>query len=159
MSHYFENDNNVKSNERIIYVKVNDIVVVKPGNKIPTDGIIIEGETSIDESMITGESLPKDKYQGDEVIGGTYNCFGSIKVKVSRVGKDTTLKQIVKAVEVAQESRAPIQKLVDKIAAYFIPLVIIIAVITFIYWFFHNGEKDFYIAMLNASAVIILYIE
>lgn len=140
----------------IEYVKVNDIVVVKPGNKIPTDGIIIEGETSIDESMITGESLPKDKYQGDEVIGGTYNCFGSIKVKVSRVGKDTTLKQIVKAVEVAQESRAPIQKLVDKIAAYFIPLVIIIAVITFIYWFFHNGEKDFYIAMLNASAVMII---
>lgn len=140
----------------IEYVKVNDIVVVKPGNKIPTDGIIIEGETSIDESMITGESLPKDKYQGDEVIGGTYNCFGSIKVKVSRVGKDTTLKQIVKAVEVAQESRAPIQKLVDKIAAYFIPLVIIIAVITFIYWFFHNGEKDFYIAMPNASAVMII---
>lgn len=140
----------------IEYVKVDDILVVKPGGKIPTDGVIIDGETSVDESMITGESIPVDKSIGDEVIGATFNRSGSIKVRAVSIGRDTMLEQIVRAVEVAQESKAPIQRVVDKIAAYFVPAVIIIAAATFLYWFLYEGTMDFSTAMLNASAVMVI---
>ncbi len=116
-------------------VKVGDIMVVRPGEKIPTDGVIIEGTASIDESMITGESIPAEKTVDDEVIGGTININGYLKVKASRVGKDTLLSQIIKVVQEAQTSKPPIQRLADKIAAVFVPIVITIALISFLFWF------------------------
>jgi P-type Cu+ transporter len=137
-------------------VKTEDILVVKPGGKIPVDGVILEGTASVDESMITGESIPVEKNVGDEVIGATFNRTGNIKIKAVRVGKDTTLEQIVKAVEQAQESKAPIQRFVDRIASYFVPSVILIAFVTFLYWFFKGETIDFSTAMLNASAVMVI---
>jgi len=120
-------------------IKEGDIIVVKPGEKIPVDGVVTEGETSIDESMITGESMPVEKNKGDIVIGATMNKFGSIHFKATKVGKDTTLAQIVKLVEEAQGSRAPIQRLADKISAYFVPAVIAIAIASFAIWYLSLG--------------------
>lgn len=111
-----------------------DIILVKPGEKIPVDGIVTEGETSVDESMITGESMPVAKKKGDTVIGATINKFGAVHFKATKVGKDTTLAQIVKLVEEAQGSRAPIQRLVDKVSSYFVPAVILIAALAFALW-------------------------
>jgi len=122
-------------------VKPGDIVIVKPGEKIPVDGIVIEGESYVDESMITGEPIPNLKKKGDEVIGATINQNGFIKFKATRVGKDTFLSQIIKMVEEAQSSKPPIQKLADKIVAYFIPVVLVIAVLSYIFWrFFGNVD-------------------
>ena len=115
-------------------IREGDIIVVKPGEKIPVDGIVVEGETSIDESMITGESIPVEKRKGDTVIGATINKFGSIHFKATKVGKDTTLAQIVRLVEEAQGSRAPIQRLADKVSSYFVPAVILIAIAAFALW-------------------------
>ncbi|MEW6062842.1 MAG: heavy metal translocating P-type ATPase [Nanoarchaeota archaeon] len=117
-------------------VRVNDIVVIKPGEKIPVDGIVIEGSTSVDESMITGESIPVEKNKGDEVIGATINKNGLIKFKATKVGKDTVLAQIIKLVEEAQGSKAPIQRLADKVSSYFVPVVIVIAVLSALFWYF-----------------------
>ncbi|MEI5906956.1 heavy metal translocating P-type ATPase [Bacillus spongiae] len=111
-----------------------DILVVKPGEKIPVDGEIIEGRTAIDESMITGESVPVDKTVGDAVIGATLNKNGSLKMKARKVGKDTALAQIIKVVEEAQGSKAPIQRLADYISGIFVPIVVVIAILTFIVW-------------------------
>lgn len=130
--------------------------MVKPGGKIPADGVVIEGETSVDESMLTGESIPADKAPGDEVIGATFNRSGSIRIKAVRTGKDTMLEQIVRTVENAQEAKAPIQRLADRIAAGFVPAVIVIAALTFAYWYFRRGAMDFKTAMLNASAVMVI---
>ena len=116
-------------------VKVGDIVVVKPGEKIPVDGIIEYGSTSIDESMLTGESIPVTKKEGDKVIGGSINKNGSIRFEATEIGKNTVLSQIIKLVEEAQESKAPISRLADTVAGYFVPIVIIIAIITGILWF------------------------
>ncbi|SHL38986.1 Cu+-exporting ATPase [Anaerocolumna jejuensis DSM 15929] len=138
------------------FVKAGDILVVKPGGKIPADGVVIEGETSVDESMLTGESIPVDKAPGDEVIGATFNRSGSIRIKAVRTGKDTMLEQIVRTVENAQEAKAPIQRLADRIAAGFVPAVIVIAALTFAYWYFRGGAMDFKTAMLNASAVMVI---
>ncbi|XLQ20696.1 MAG: heavy metal translocating P-type ATPase [Candidatus Moraniibacteriota bacterium] len=113
-----------------------DNVVVMPGQKIPVDGVIIEGKTAIDESMISGEAFPVDKKEGDAVIGGTLNTTGYIVFEATKVGKDTMLSQIIKMVEEAQGSSVPIQKLADKISSIFVPIVIIIAVGTFIFWYF-----------------------
>lgn len=115
-------------------VKVDDIMVVKPGSKIPTDGLIIEGKTSIDESMATGESMPVIKNETDEVIGGTINQKGAIKVKATKVGKDTFLSQVIKMVEEAQGTKVPIQAFADRVTAIFVPAVLIIATLTFISW-------------------------
>ncbi|MGM0410621.1 MAG: heavy metal translocating P-type ATPase [Bacillota bacterium] len=115
-------------------LKAGDIMLVKPGEKIPTDGIIIEGESSIDESMATGESMPVRRTEGDEVIGATINQNGLLKVKATKVGKDTFLSQVVKLVEEAQGTKVPIQKLADKITGVFVPTVLIIATLTFISW-------------------------
>ncbi|MBI4174695.1 MAG: copper-translocating P-type ATPase [Candidatus Aenigmarchaeota archaeon] len=111
-----------------------DTVVVKPGEKIPVDGIVTEGETSVDESMLTGESMPVEKKKGDTVIGATINKFGTIRFKATKIGKDTTLAQIVKLVEEAQGSRAPIQRLADRVSSYFVPLVIFVAIAAFFFW-------------------------
>ena len=122
-------------------VRIGDVVLVKPGEKIPVDGVIVSGRTSLDESMLTGESLPVDKNQGDQVIGSTLNKTGLIQFEATKVGKDTTLAQIVKLVEEAQGSKAPIQKLADKVSEYFVPVVIIIAIATFLYWVTIGGSS------------------
>jgi Cu+-exporting ATPase len=115
-------------------VKVGDIIVVRPGEKVPVDGKIIEGSSSIDESMLTGESLPVEKKAGDTVVGATINKFGTFKFEATKVGRDTVLSQIVKMVEDAQGSKAPIQKIADKVSGVFVPAVVGIAVITFLVW-------------------------
>jgi len=115
-------------------VKLGEIVIIKPGTKIPNDGIIIEGVTSIDESMISGEAVPVDKKIGDMVIGATINKQGSIRIKVTKIGEDTVLSQIIKIVEQAQNSKAPIQKMADRVSAIFVPTVLIIALATLILW-------------------------
>jgi len=114
----------------------NDIVLVRPGEKVPVDGIIVKGSSAIDESMITGESLPVEKQINDTVVGGTMNKVGSFEFKATRVGLETTLSQIIRLVEEAQGSKAPIQDFADKISAYFVPAVISIAILTFVIWFF-----------------------
>jgi Cu+-exporting ATPase len=117
-------------------VKVGDIVIVRPGEKIPVDGVVTDGYSSVDESMISGESIPVEKKKGDEVIGATMNKIGLLKFKATKVGKDTMLAQIVKIVEEAQGSKAPIQRLADTVASYFVPAVIIIALVSSFTWYF-----------------------
>ncbi|MBI5641869.1 MAG: heavy metal translocating P-type ATPase [Deltaproteobacteria bacterium] len=133
-----------------------DIIVVRPGEKIPVDGRVIEGYSSIDESMISGESLPVDKKSGDEVVGATINKTGSFKYKATRVGKDSTLSQIIKMVEEAQGSKPPIARLADIIASWFVPAVIVLAVITFFIWFIFGPEPAFTYGLLNFIAVLII---
>lgn len=135
-------------------VVTGDIVVVRPGEKIPVDGKIIEGSSSIDESMLTGESLPVEKKSGDLCIGATINKFGTFKFEATKIGKDTVLSQIVKMVEDAQGSKAPIQKIADKVAGVFVPVVIGIAVLTFFIWFFTTG--DLTKAIVSAVAVLVI---
>lgn len=132
-----------------------DIIIVRPGEKIPVDGQITKGSTSIDESMITGESIPVEKSTDDKVIGGTINKNGSIEFKATAVGKDTVIAQIVKLVESAQGSKAPIQSLADKIASYFVPTVVGIAFITFLLWYFAGGAS-FTFAMISFIAVLVI---
>lgn len=133
----------------------NDIVIVRPGERIPVDGIITKGSTSLDESMITGESMPVEKTTGGKVIGGTINKNGSIEFRATAVGKETVIAQIIKLVEDAQGSKAPIQALADRIAAIFVPVVIGIAITTFLAWFFVGG-LPFTAAMINFIAVLII---
>jgi len=137
-------------------VKVNDILLVKPGEKIPTDGIVIWGHSSVDESMITGESIPVEKNIKDIVIGATINKNGVLRIKANKIGKDTMLAQIVKLVEEAQGSKAPIQRLADKIASIFVPIVVGIAIITFLVWYFFGPSPEFNFALLNFIAVLII---
>lgn len=121
-------------------VMVGDMVVVKPGQKIPVDGIVVEGLSSVDESMITGESIPIEKKKNDKVIGGTFNKHGSFKFKATKVGRNMVLSQIIKMVEDAQGSKAPIQRLADKVSSYFVPAVMLIAIISFSAWYFVFGQ-------------------
>ncbi|MBP7967373.1 heavy metal translocating P-type ATPase, partial [Candidatus Woesebacteria bacterium] len=122
-------------------VQKGDMIIVKPGQKIPVDGLIIEGESNIDESMVTGESIPVHKKKGDEVIGATINTSGAFTYKATKVGKDTLLSQIIQMVEEAQAAQAPIQKLADRVSALFIPAVLSVAVITFVVWVFIVGSS------------------
>ena len=148
---------NGKENEiDINEVKVNDIILVKPGEKIPVDGIIIDGGSAIDESMVTGESIPVEKDKGDEVIGATLNTSGAFKFKATKVGKDTVLSQIIKLVEEAQGSKAPIQRLADTVASVFVPVVIGIAVITFIVWLIWGPDPSITFALVSFVAVLII---
>ncbi len=132
-----------------------DLVIVKPGEKIPVDGMIVEGQTSIDESMVTGESIPVEKSLGDEVIGATINKHGYFTFKATKVGANTTLAQIIKLIEDAQGSKAPIQRFADMIAGYFVPVVLVIAIITFSVWFFIVGA-DFRTSLLASVAVLVI---
>lgn len=136
-------------------VKVGDIVIVRPGEKIPVDGKITEGYSSIDESMISGESIPVDKKENDLVIGATINKQGSFKFAATKIGKDTVLSQIIKVVNEAQSSKAPIQKFADKVSSYFVPTVIIISIITFLAWFF-IVSSTFVTALLASVAVLVI---
>ncbi|MBU4251939.1 MAG: heavy metal translocating P-type ATPase [Candidatus Omnitrophica bacterium] len=133
---------------------VGDMVVVKPGQRIPVDGKITEGYSSVDESMITGESIPVEKALNDKVIGGSINKYGTFKFKATKVGKDTTLAQIIKLVEEAQGSKAPIQELADKVAAIFVPTVLIIAFASFFIWILLG--KGFVFALTTFIAVLII---
>lgn len=133
-----------------------DIFHVKPGEKIPVDGIITEGQSAIDESMLTGESVPVDKAAGDEVIGATINKNGFLKVKATKVGKDTALAQIIKVVEEAQGTKAPIQRLADKISGIFVPIVVGIAVVTFLIWYLFVSPGDFAEALEKLIAVLVI---
>lgn len=135
-------------------VEIGDIIVVRPGERIPVDGIIVEGHSSVDESMITGESIPIDKEADDEVIGATINKFGTFKFRATKIGKDTVLSQIIKLVEDAQGSKAPVQRLADKISGIFVPIVVVIALVTFIGFYLIEG--NFNIGLINAVAVLVI---
>ena len=137
-------------------VVLGDIIIVRPGERVPVDGTIQDGYSSIDESMVTGESMPVEKGIGDEVIGATINKTGSFRVEATKVGKDTTLAQIIKLVEEAQGSKAPIQRLADIISAYFVPAVITVATITLILWLFLGPPPSLTFALLNFVAVLII---
>jgi P-type Cu+ transporter len=137
-------------------VQVGDKLRVRPGEKIPTDAVVVDGLSTVDESMITGESIPVEKHGGDRVIGATVNGTGWLLVRAERVGSDTVLSQIVRMVSNAQRSRAPIQRLADKVAAYFVPTVLAVAVITFLVWFFVGPEPRLAHAVINAVAVLII---
>ena len=137
-------------------VTLGDLLRVKPGEKIPVDGVITEGNASIDESMITGEPIPAEKGVGSKVSAGTLNGAQSFVMKAEKVGSDTLLSQIVQLVQQASSSRAPIQNLADKIASYFVPIVITISVLTFIVWSVLGGENAYIYALLNAVAVLII---
>jgi len=137
-------------------VLVGDMVIVRPGEKIPVDGVVKEGKSAVDESMITGESIPVKKDAGDEVIGATINKTGSFKFQATKVGKDTALAQIIKLVQDAQGSKAPIQRLADVIAGYFVPIVISIAIATFVIWFNFGPSPALTFALLTFVAVMII---
>jgi len=146
--------NGVEEDVSIEDVVVGDIVVVRPGEKVPCDGKVLEGNSSVDESMLTGESLPVEKKVGDIVIGATINKFGTFKFEASKVGKDTALSQIIKMVEDAQGSKAPIQKIADRVSGIFVPAVVGIAVLTFLIWYLVVG--DFTSAMISAVSVLVI---
>lgn len=133
-----------------------DIVYVKPGEKVPVDGEIVEGRSALDESMLTGESIPVDKTVGDTVIGSTINKNGFLKIKAIKVGKDTALAQIIKVVEEAQGSKAPIQRLADIISGIFVPIVVGIAIITFLVWYFAVSPGEFAVALEKFIAVLVI---
>jgi P-type Cu+ transporter len=135
-------------------VQLNDTILVRPGEKIPVDGKVISGSSTIDEAMITGESIPVQKQPGDEVIGATLNQTGSFKFKATRIGADTVLAQIVKLVQDAQGSKAPIQKLADKVTGWFVPVVMAIAIVTFIIWFAIVGNIS--LALIATVSVLII---
>ena len=136
--------------------KVGEIIIVRPGEKIPVDGEIIDGFSSIDESMVTGESMPVSKKVGDKVIGATINQTGSFKFKATKIGKETLLAQIIKMVEQAQGSKAPIQRLADTIASYFVPAIIVISILTFVSWMIWGPAPAFTFALVNFVAVLII---
>ncbi|MFC1593438.1 heavy metal translocating P-type ATPase [Candidatus Neomarinimicrobiota bacterium] len=137
-------------------IQQNDLLRIRPGEKIPVDGKIIEGNSTVDESMVSGEPIPVKKQKGDSVTGATVNGNGSFIMKATRVGNDTLLSQIVKMVGEAQRSRAPIQGLVDKVAAYFVPIVVAISVMAFIVWAIFGPEPAYAFALVNAVAVLII---
>jgi len=138
----------------IFEIKVGDTIAVRPGEKIPLDGVVVEGESEVDESMLTGEALPIEKKKYSSVFGATLNQDGILKIKVTQIGENTVLAQIIKTVEEAQGSKAPIQKLADKISGFFVPVVIILAVLTFIAWLLAVGDSTE--AIINAVAVLVI---
>lgn len=137
-------------------IQLDDILKIKPGEKIPVDGHITRGKSNIDESMITGESIPVEKNIGDNVIGATVNGTGAFFMKTTKIGKDTLISQIIEMVAKAQRSRAPIQKLADTVSGYFVPAVVIISIITYIIWYFFGPEPSIAFAIVNAVAVLII---
>ncbi|HWQ27960.1 MAG TPA: heavy metal translocating P-type ATPase [Dehalococcoidia bacterium] len=137
-------------------VQVGDVVIVRPGEKIPVDGVVLEGRSAVDESMLTGESMPVEKGPGDEVFGATLNTAGTFRFRATKVGRDTALAQIIRLVEEAQGSKAPIQRLADLISAYFVPAVLLVALVDFAVWLAFGPEPALTFATLNAVAVLII---
>jgi Cu+-exporting ATPase len=136
-------------------VALNDILIVKPGEKIPVDGEVIDGESYVDESMITGESISPIKGKGDKVVGGTINKNGVIRFKATKIGKDTMLSQIIKLIEEAQSSKPPIQRIADKAVNYFIPIVLVIALLSFVVWYLIL-DNSFLFALTNLISVLVI---
>lgn len=139
--------------ERVV---AGDILLIKPGERIPVDGVMIKGESSIDESMVTGESMPVFKQEGDEVIGATISKTGAFEMKATKIGAQTTLAKIIELVKRAQRSKAPVQKIVDRISAVFVPAVIVLSLITFLLWFNIGPEPQFLHALVNMVSVLIV---
>ncbi len=137
-------------------VQVGDRLRVRPGEKIPVDGVVLEGASAVDESMVTGESIPVEKQPGQKVVGATVNGTGSFVMRAERIGRETLLAQIVRMVSEAQRTRAPIQRLADVVSAYFVPIVILVAALTFVIWAFYGPEPRMAYALLNAVAVLII---
>lgn len=137
-------------------VRVNDTIIVKPGEKIPVDGKVISGQSAVDEAMITGESIPVEKTAGDSLIGATINKNGTLTMTATKVGKDTALAGIIKVVEDAQGSKAPIQRVADQISGIFVPIVVAIAIVTFLVWYFIITPGDFASALETAIAVLVI---
>ncbi|MBZ0217417.1 MAG: heavy metal translocating P-type ATPase, partial [Fimbriimonadaceae bacterium] len=137
-------------------VKTGNLLRVRPGDKIPVDGEVVEGHSSVDEAMLTGEPIPVEKMPGDKVTGGTLNGTGSFILRAERVGGDTTLSQIVNMVVAAQRSRAPIQKLVDQVASYFVPAVVFVAVLAFVVWALWGPSPSMAYALIAAVSVLII---
>merc|ERR1712000_301074 len=137
-------------------VQVGQTILVRPGEKIPVDGTVSKGSSYVDESMITGEPVPVEKTKGEKVFAGTVNQKGSFQFVADRVGGETLLSQIIKMVQEAQGSKAPVQKLVDRIAGIFVPVVMTISLVTFITWMFLGGEDAFTHALLTAVAVLVI---
>jgi len=137
-------------------IQVGDLIRVRPGERVPTDGSVIEGRSSVDESMVSGEPIPVEKSTDAKVVGGTINCTGSLVMKAERVGADTLLAQIVKMVSEAQRTRAPIQRLADRVASYFVPAVLASSAITFAVWVIFGPEPHYAHAIVNAVAVLIV---
>jgi Cu+-exporting ATPase len=138
------------------HINAGDSLRVRPGEKVPADGVIIDGESSVDESLMTGEPIPVEKLRGAKVIGGTVNGTGTFVMRAERVGSETLLSQIVRMVSEAQRSRAPVQKLADRVSGYFVPAVILVAILTFIVWATYGPEPKMAHALLNAVAVLII---
>lgn len=147
--------NGVEKDLSLDEVVVGDIVVVRPGEKIPVDGELVKGNSSVDESMLTGESIPVEKNVGDKVVGATINKHGSFEFKVTKVGQETALSQIIKLIEDAQGSKAPIQNLADNISGWFVPAVLIVAALTFVIWFFFLGAGLTFSLMAFTSVIVI----
>ncbi|MGI8871087.1 MAG: heavy metal translocating P-type ATPase [Candidatus Limnocylindria bacterium] len=137
-------------------VRRGDLVLLRPGEKVPVDGVVRDGQSAVDESMVTGESLPVAKRSGDEVIGGTLNTTGAVRFEATRVGRDTVLAQIVRLVQEAQGSKAPIQRLADTVTGYFVPAVLVTAAATFVAWIAFGPQPAFNLALLNSVAVLII---
>ncbi|WP_022946995.1 heavy metal translocating P-type ATPase [Methylohalobius crimeensis] len=156
VAHRVKSDSGETEDIPLEQVRVEDRLRVKPGEKIPVDGKVIEGHSSVDESMLTGESIPVEKGPGDKVAGATVNGTGSLLIRAEKVGSDTLLAQIVRQVEEAQRSRAPIQRLADVVAAWFVPAVIGVAIVTFIAWNIWGPEPRLAHAVINAVAVLII---
>ena len=148
-------ENKIEIEKILDDLKTGDIIVIKPGGRIPADGIITFGTSSVNEAMITGESLPVEKFIGSKVIGGTINTTGYFEFEITTIGKNSVLGQIIKLVEEAQGSKAPIQNLADKVAAIFVPIVVVIAIITFIVWLFIRPD-DLSVGLMNFVAVLII---
>ncbi|MDH4360085.1 MAG: heavy metal translocating P-type ATPase [Nitrospirota bacterium] len=149
-------ENGVEEDVPVKIVHPGDKLRIRPGEKIPIDGVILEGQSSVDESMITGESIPVGKETGARVTGGTVNGTGTLVMRTERVGQDTVLAQIVRMVSEAQRSRAPIQRMADLVAGYFVPIIVTVAVVTFLIWAFLGPEPRMAHALVNAVAVLII---
>jgi Cu+-exporting ATPase len=137
-------------------VAVGDELVIRPGEKIPVDAQVLSGSSAVDESMITGEPMPATKRAGDNVIGATINTTGSLRVRAAKVGADTMLAQIIKLVQQAQASKAPVQRLADAVSSYFVPAVVGVAILTFAVWFIAGPAPAFTLALVSAIAVLII---
>ena len=148
--------NGVEQEVPLEQVHVGDRLRVRPGESVPVDGVVLEGHSSVDESIVTGEPIPVEKSAGSRVTGGTVNGTGTFVMKAERVGSDTLLAQIVRMVSEAQRSRAPIQRLADRVSGWFVPLVVAVAVLTFVAWATYGPEPRMAHALVNAVAVLII---